>query len=266
MTEAAWLKEIDTYLIDLDGTLYRGRDVIEDAPAFVAWLQRTQRKFLYVTNNSSRRPEDVAAHLRELGIPAEADDVLTSSQVAAQYIREQPGHHRVFMIGETGLHHALHEAGCQIVNGTDEQPDYVVQGIDREFSYAKLKRAALAVRAGAVSIATNVDKALPTEEGLLPGSGSLAAALMTTTGVTPLVMGKPAAKMIEVALERLGSTREQAVVIGDNLETDILAGVQADVKTVLVLTGFSQRAEIASAAGVPTLVLDSLTELMALSE
>lgn len=265
MNDSLWLKQIDAYLIDLDGTLYRGTEVIDDAPEFIKWLQRTGKKYLFVTNNSSRRPEQVAEHLRHLGIDAEPEDVFTSSQVAATYIAaDQDRGNRVFIVGEEGLHHALTEiAGCTIA---DDAVDYVVQGIDRDFSYRKLKQASLLIQAGATYLATNVDKALPTEEGLLPGAGSLLAAIQTASGTKPIVMGKPEARMIDYAVQNLGVSKDRAVVIGDNLETDILAGVNAGVRTVLVLTGFSKREHIEAAAGAPTLIVDTLTELMQLAE
>jgi 4-nitrophenyl phosphatase len=261
VNDTLWLKQIDAYLIDLDGTLYRGKEVIADAPEFVKWLQQGNRKYLFVTNNSSRRPEQVAEHLRHLGIDAKAEDVFTSSQVAATYIKEHDGRgKKVFIVGEEGLHNALTEvAGCTVA---EDAVDYVVQGIDREFSYAKLKKASLLIQAGATYIATNVDKALPTEEGLLPGAGSILAALQTASGTKPVVMGKPEARMIEYALESLGVEKERAVVVGDNLETDILAGVKADVRTVLVLSGFSKVDDVEEADGKPTLVVETLTELM----
>ncbi|MBL0388425.1 TIGR01457 family HAD-type hydrolase [Tumebacillus sp. ITR2] len=255
-----WLRDIETFLIDLDGTLYRGNEVIEDAPAFIEWLQSSGRRYLYVTNNSSRTPEQVADHLRHLGIPAQTEDVFTSSQVAAEYIKtDGRSGKRVFAVGEGGLYTALTEAGCEVVK--EGPADYVVQGIDRDFSYEKLKHASLLIQSGALFISTNVDKALPTEHGLLPGSGSLAAAIRTASGTEPLVMGKPAARMIDFAIERLGVSKDRAVVVGDNLETDILAGVNADVRTVLVLTGFSKEEHIESAEGRPTVVLHSLTDL-----
>lgn len=262
--ETSWLRETEAFLIDLDGTLYRGKEVIPDAPAFIRWLEETGRKYLYVTNNSSRRPEQVAEHLRSFGIPAEPKHVYTSSMVAAKYIAEQGGSgKRVYVIGEEGLRHALESVGCVL---TDENPEYVVQGIDREFSYEKLKTASLAIQAGAVYIATNVDKALPTEIGLLPGAGSLLAAVRTASGREPLVMGKPEARMLDYAAEELGVSKDRAVVVGDNLETDILAGVKAGVRSVLVLSGFSKKEDIESAEGQPTVVLDSLTELMKAAE
>ncbi|KEO81249.1 HAD family hydrolase [Tumebacillus flagellatus] len=254
------MQDIEAFLIDLDGTLYRGKEVIDDAPEFVKWLQTSGRRYLYVTNNSSRTPEQVAEHLRHLGIPARPEDVFTSSQVAAEYIKtDGRSGKRVFPVGEEGLCTSLTEAGCEIVE--DGPADYVVQGIDRGFSYEKLKKASLLIQSGATFISTNVDKALPTEEGLLPGSGSLAAAIRTASGEEPLVMGKPAARMIDFAVERLGVSKERSVVVGDNLETDILAGVNAGVRTVLVLTGFSKEEHVATAQGRPTVVLRSLTDL-----
>jgi 4-nitrophenyl phosphatase len=264
MNEARWLQQTEAFLIDLDGTLYRGKKVIPDAPAFIKWLEETGRQYIYVTNNSSRRPEQVAEHLRSLGIPAEAKHVYTSGMVAAKYIAEQPGaEKRVYVIGEEGLRHALENAGCVI---TEDSPDYVVQGLDRQFSYEKLKTASLAIQAGATYLVTNVDKALPTETGLLPGAGSLLAAIRAASGTEPIVMGKPEARMIEYALDVLGVSKDRAVVVGDNLETDILAGVNAGVRTVLVLSGYSKREHLEGAKGKPTLVLDSLTELMKQAE
>ncbi|HEU4965203.1 MAG TPA: TIGR01457 family HAD-type hydrolase [Bacilli bacterium] len=266
MNEAAWLQNAEAFLLDLDGTLYRGKEVIPDAPDFIRWLEETGRKYLYVTNNSSRRPDQVAEHLRRFGIPAEPEHVYTPSLVAAKYIAEQaekqgqdPAGKRVYVIGEEGLHQALESVGCVI---TDDNPEYVVQGIDRSFTYEKLKTASLAIQGGATYIATNIDKALPTEIGLLPGAGSLLAALRTASGTVPIVMGKPEARMIDFAVRELGVSKDRAVMVGDNLETDILAGVNAGVRTVLVLTGFSKEEHIETAQGKPTLILPSLTELM----
>lgn len=263
MTDTSWLKRTEAFLLDLDGTLYRGTEVIPDAPDFLRWLIETDRKYLFVTNNSSRRPEQVAEHLRRFGIPAEAEHVLTPSMVAAQYIKEQGAGNRVYVIGEEGLRSALIEAGCEI---TDEQPDYVVQGIDRQFTYEKLMTASLCIQSGAIYLATNVDKALPTERGLMPGAGSLLAAVATASGCQPTVMGKPEARMIDHALEMLGVPKERAIVVGDNLETDILAGVNAGVRTALVLSGFSKRDHVAETDGKPTIIVDSLSDLIRLVE
>lgn len=263
MNEASWLSQTRAYLLDLDGTLFRGKEVIPDAPAFIEWLKSTGRQYLYVTNNSSRTQEQVAEHLRHLGIPAEAAHVVTPSMVAANYITEQPnGGRRVYVVGEEGLRTALLAAGCELVDRFESGVDYVVQGIDRGFTYEKLKTASLLIQGGATFIATNADKALPTEEGLLPGAGSIGAAIRTASRTEPVVMGKPEARMIDYALHLLGVTREQAVVVGDNLETDILAGVHADVRSVLVLTGFNRREDIPHAVAQPTLVTETLTELM----
>lgn len=260
--DPSWLKQTQAFLIDLDGTLYRGKEVIPDAPDFIRWLEETGRKYLYVTNNSTRTPEQVAAHLQSFGIPAEAQHVLTTSQTAAKYIQADT-HGRsgvkAYILGETGLQRALEDVGVTI---TAEGAEYVVQGMDRALTYDKLKTASLLIQGGATFITTNIDKMLPTEEGFLPGSGSLMIALQTASGKDPIVMGKPEARMIEVALEQLGVSKEQAVVVGDNLETDILAGFQAGVRTALVLSGYSKREQVEAAKGKPTVIFESLTELM----
>jgi 4-nitrophenyl phosphatase len=263
VNDVAWLKQTKAFLIDLDGTLYRGKEVIPDAPDFIRWLEKTGRQYRYVTNNSSRTPEQVAEHLRHLGIPAETEHVLTTSMTVATYIKAHGKGNRVYMIGEVGMRKALEDAGLVI---TDQDVDYVVQGIDREFTYQKLKTASLLIQGGATFIATNVDKALPTEEGLLPGAGSLMMALQTTSGVKPIVIGKPEARMIDFAVEEMGVSKEQAVVVGDNLDTDILAGVNAGVRTAMVLTGFSKREQVEAAEGKPTVIFESLTELMQAAE
>jgi 4-nitrophenyl phosphatase len=263
MNDASWLKKTQAYLIDLDGTLYRGKEVISDAPDFIRWLEQTGRRYRYVTNNSTRTPEQVAEHLRGFGIPAETEHVLTTSMTVAKYIEADGKGKKVYMIGESGLRHALESAGLEI---TDTDADYVVQGMDREFTYEKLKKASLLIQAGATFITTNIDKNLPTEEGMMPGAGSLMIALQTATGVQPIVIGKPEARMIDLAIEELGVSKDQAVVVGDNLETDILAGVHAGVRTAMVLTGFSKREQVEAAEGKPTVIFENLTALMQAAE
>lgn len=167
------------FLIDLDGTLYRGGEPIPYAADFIRLLQRSELPYLLVTNNSSRTPEQVAEHLQKLGIDVPAASVFTSSQAAAQYIGERQTGRRVHMIGEAGLRLALEQAGFEL---TEETPDYVVQGIDRSFSYAKLAAAVRHLSGGATYVLTNPDHMLPSDGGLMPGAGSLAAAIRTASG------------------------------------------------------------------------------------
>lgn len=229
----------DALLIDLDGTVYRGKTMIPYADRFVKQLKQDGVPYLFVTNNSSRTPEAVAEHLREMGIDASAEDVYTAAQAAAQYIAEhQPGA-RIALIGETGLDTALRAAGLNVLEMGAEQPDYVVQGIDRSFSYGKLAHAVRAIREGAAYVLTNPDLLLPTDEGLVPGAGTLSASIRAASGVEPVIIGKPSNIIMRYAMERLGSDAKHTIVIGDNMLTDIAAGYAADCRTVLVMTGIT---------------------------
>jgi 4-nitrophenyl phosphatase len=260
-----WLRDIDAFLIDLDGTLYRGQHAIPFAKEFIEWLDTHHKKYLFVTNNSAPRAETVAERLRGMGIPAETGHVFTSSQATAMYIKEQ-NHNETpsyYAIGEEGLITALEEAGCR---QDAEQPHYVVVGIDRGLTYNKLMTASLAIQKGAVYLATNADKRVPTEKGLVPGAGSINQALATASGVEPVWIGKPEARMVEYSLQSLGVVAERTVMVGDNLETDILAGANGGVKTILVLTGYSQRDDAANSQAKPDLIVETLQELMQLVE
>lgn len=223
------------FLIDLDGTMYAGRSVIPHAAEFAAALRRRSLPFLFVTNNSSRTPEAVAEHLTHLGIPASAADVVTSSQCAARYVVSRGKGRRVYAIGEDGLWSALREAGLELV---EEEPDFVVQGIDRDFSYRKLETAVRFIAAGAEYVLTNPDRLLPTDGRLAPGAGAISASIQAALQIEPVVIGKPFKPIMAYALERLGAAAE-VWAVGDNPATDIGAGKAADLRTALVLTGIA---------------------------
>ncbi|MBC8081215.1 MAG: HAD-IIA family hydrolase [Gorillibacterium sp.] len=226
------------FIIDLDGTLYAGTKPIAEAAPFIKYLQDHDYPYLFVTNNSSRRPEEVAQHLLDVtGILASNRDILTSAQAAADYIVETIPGKKVFVIGEDGLTHALQSAGLQIVAGPEDKPDVVVQGIDRNFSYKKLTAACRCLWQGAAFIATNPDQQLPTEHGLTPGSGSLTAAIEVASQVKPVIIGKPSAILMRYAMDRLGRNAGDIWVVGDNLHTDIGGGLAAHCQTAWVRSG-----------------------------
>ncbi|OIB04495.1 HAD family hydrolase [Paenibacillus sp. LC231] len=249
-------------LIDLDGTLYHGRYRIEGADLLIERLKEMQIPFLYVTNNSSRTPEQVAAHLMEMGIPALPEEVCTSSLAAAKYIAEESPGARVAMLGEEGLREALLSAGLNIV---EQSPEYVIQGIDRSFHYEKLTRAVRWIQEGAASILTNPDLQLPSDTGLMPGAGSLGAAIEAASGVKPTVIGKPSSILMKFASDRLGLAPEDIYVIGDNIRTDIAAGAHAGCKTVLVMTGITtdlnMEAHMEATGVTPDFVCRDLSEV-----
>lgn len=190
------MKKYKGYLIDLDGTMYKGAERIEDASDFVKRLQKEEIPYLFVTNNSSRTPKQVAEKLRHFDIPASEELVFTTSLATANYIYDLKKDASVYVIGEEGIRTALKEKGFTFA---EEHADYVVMGIDRDINYEKLAIACLAVRNGATFISTNGDIALPTERGLLPGNGSLTAVIAVSTQTKPIFIGKPEAIIVEQA-------------------------------------------------------------------
>jgi 4-nitrophenyl phosphatase len=250
-------------LIDLDGTLYNGRQMIDGADTLIHMLRARKARYLFVTNNSSASPETVADRLNAMGIPAEPQDVCTSAQAAASYIAERREGARVFVVGEEGLRDALTGAGLHIV---EDNPDIVVQGIDRSLTYDRLSAAVRHILGGAAYVLTNPDVLLPSDGELLPGAGTIAAMLRTATGVEPALIGKPSAILMNFALERLGLTAQETWVVGDNPATDIAAAQAAGCYSVLVLTGLATKDNynrLLQAAGVITdVVFDDLHKLL----
>jgi 4-nitrophenyl phosphatase len=253
------MKKYKGYLIDLDGTMYRGTECIAEARDFVKELYRQQIPYLFVTNNSSRTPVQVAEKLQHFGIPATEEQVFTTSQATANYIFERKQDASVYVIGEEGIRTALAEKGFIFAN---EDADFVVMGIDRSINYEKLAIACLAVRNGATFISTNGDIAIPTERGLLPGNGSLTSVVAVSTQVKPIFIGKPEKIIMEQALKVLGVPKEDTVMIGDYYDTDIMAGMNAGIDTILVHTGVTTKEMLKQYEKQPTYVVDSLKEWM----
>lgn len=233
------MQQYPALLIDLDGTMYHGNTPIEGAAEFITFLQQNNWKYMFVTNNSSSTPEQVAARLNGMGIPARIEDVCTSAQATAHYIKENSEHDnpKAFVIGEEGLLRALQEAQIEI---TEDQPHYVVQGIDRAYTYEKAIKAVSLIRNGSKSIMTNPDLLLPSDGGFIPGAGSIGAMIQAASGVKPVVIGKPSSILVNFALDRLGVSAKEALVVGDNMSTDIAAGYHAGCGTALLYTGLTK--------------------------
>ena len=250
----------DAFLLDLDGVLYRGDSPIPEAPETVEALRSLGKRLAFVTNNSSRTPEAVVAHLASVGVDAQPTEVETSSLTTAATLSDRSVR-RAAVIGEEGLRTALSSAGIQIV-AAGEEPDAVVLGWDRHVTYDDLRDASLAVQRGARLYASNDDVSYPAPDGYTwPGAGAILAALETATGVQAEVFGKPNAPILRAALERAGGGRP--LVVGDRLETDIDGAATAGWDSALVLTGISTRAEAEVATPAPTYVLDDLSGLLA---
>lgn len=251
------MKQYKGYLIDLDGTMYRGEEQIEEASHFIKALKEKGIPYLFVTNNSTRKPEQVADKLNRFQIPTTKEQVFTTSNATANYIKEKKENASVYMIGEEGLTYALEEVGLEI---TDENPDFVVSGLDRDINYEKLAKACLAVRNGATFISTNGDIAIPTERGLLPGNGSLTSVIAVSTTVKPIFIGKPESIIMEQALKVLGVAKEDTLMVGDYYDTDILAGINTGIDTLLVHTGVTTKEMLTNYNQQPTYSVHSLEE------
>ena len=245
------------YLIDMDGVLYKGSQLIPGADTFIAHLLERDIPFRFLTNNSQRTRRDVVARLERMGIHAREEHVFTCAMATARFLADQKPGGTAFVIGEGGLLTALHQNGFAVV---DHDPDYVVVGEGRTFNLELVEAATRMIYAGAKLIATNMDPSCPTDRGIRPGCGALVALLEAATGVKAFSVGKPSPIMMRAARKELGLTTDQTTMIGDTMETDILGGVQLGFRTVLVLTGGTRQEDLERYAYRPDLVVSSLGE------
>ncbi len=246
------------YLIDMDGVLYRGSELIPGADVFIAELRQRDMPFRLLTNNSQRTRRDVVAKVARLGIEVEEEHIFTSAMATARFLAQQKPNGTAFVIGEGGLLTALHQNGYAVV---DHEPDYVVVGEGRTFNLELVEAAVRMILGGAQLIATNLDPNCPTQNSLRPGCGAMVAMLEIATGVRAFSVGKPSPVMMRAARKELGLTTDETTMIGDTMETDILGGVQLGFHTVLVLSGGTSREDLRRYAYRPDAVVDSLAEL-----
>jgi NagD protein len=247
------------YLIDMDGVIYRGGNLIPGADAFIKRLLRSDIPFLFLTNNSQRTRRDVATRLNRMGIPVGEEHVFTCAMATARFLARQKPKGTAFVIGEGGILHALHINGYSIV---DHAPDYVVVAEGRTVTLEMLETAVRLVLNGARLVATNLDPNCPTQDGLRPGAGATVAYLEAATGVKALGVGKPSPVMMGAARKELGLLTSETVMIGDTMETDILGGVQLGYRTILVLSGGTRREDVDRYAFQPDLIVDSVADLV----
>lgn len=252
----------DVALLDLDGVIYTGTAAVPGAVPALTRAREAGMRLAFVTNNASRSPSAIAAHLSRLGLPARASDVVTSAQAAATLVAERfPAGSPVLVAGAMGLRLALRAKGLRPVSAFAEHPVAVVQGYAPDLGYAQLAEAALAIRAGALFVASNTDATLPTPRGLQPGNGSLVQVLITATGVQPIVAGKPETPLHAEAMARTGARRP--LVVGDRLDTDIEGAVRGRADSLLVLTGVTRPIDLVLAPPQrrPTYVAEDLLGL-----
>ncbi|HEQ4642958.1 TPA: TIGR01457 family HAD-type hydrolase [Streptococcus pyogenes] len=246
------------YLIDLDGTIYQGKNRIPAGERFIKRLQERGIPYLLVTNNTTRTPEMVQSMLaNQFNVETGIETIYTATMATVDYMNDMNRGKTAYVIGETGLKSAIAAAGYV---EELENPAYVVVGLDSQVTYEMLAIATLAIQKGALFIGTNPDLNIPTERGLMPGAGALNALLEAATRVKPVFIGKPNAIIMNKSLEVLGIHRSEAVMVGDNYLTDIMAGIQNDIATILVTTGFTRPEEVPTLPIQPDHVLSSLDE------
>jgi NagD protein len=243
------------FLIDMDGVVYRGGDLIPGADRFIGRLQELGLPFLFLTNNSQWTRRDAVARLARLGIQVEDRHIFTCAMATARFLASQKPHGAAFVIGEGGLLNALHNNGYTIV---DRDPDYVVVGEGRTLSFEMVERATSMILNGAKLVATNLDQNCPTRDGFRPGCGAVVALLDAATGRRAFSVGKPSPIMMRAARKELGLDAAHTIMIGDTMETDILGGLQMGYPTVLVLSGGTKSTDLANFAYQPDMVVESL--------
>lgn len=252
-------KNYQGYFIDLDGTTYKGKKRIPAAARFIKRLQEAGKQVLFVTNNSTRSPEFVANNLAQNhAIKVGPENVYTTALATADYLDKVAGRQRsVYVVGESGLREALRSRGFTV----DEQdPDYVIVGLDSHVTYEKLEKAVLLIRAGAKFIGTNADSNLPNERGMVPGAGSLVKLVEYATQQKPVMIGKPEKIIMEMALDQVGLKKGDVIMVGDNYRTDIQAAINVGMDNLLVYTGLSKPAEVAKMTVQPTYTVETLDD------
>jgi len=251
--------DIKSWLTDMDGVLVRENTAVPGAQDVIEKWQREGTEFLVLTNNSIFTPRDLAARLRSTGLDVPEDRIWTSALATANFLKDQQPGGTVHVIGEAGLYTALHEAGLTM---TDRHPDYVVVGETRTYSFEAVTTAIRLITGGARFIATNPDATGPTEQGIVPATGAITALITKATGREPYVVGKPNPMMFRSALNKIGAHSEETGMVGDRMDTDVVAGIEAGLHTILVLTGIMGVEEIEKYPYRPTEVLGSIRDLL----
>jgi NagD protein len=251
--------EIKSWLTDMDGVLVHEGHALPGAAELIKQWQDSETPFLVLTNNSIYTPRDLSARLRSIGLDVPEDRIWTSALATANFLKSQKPDGTAFVLGEAGMTTALHDIGYVM---TDQNPDYVVLGETRNFNFDSLTRAIRLINNGARFIATNPDATGPSAEGVLPATGSVAALITKATGKEPYIVGKPNPMMFRSAMRKIGAHSESTGMIGDRMDTDVVAGIEAGLHTVLVLTGIADQAEIEKYPFRPNEILNSVADLV----
>ncbi len=264
MNQEALLRRIKLFLFDMDGTLYLGDRLYDFTPSLLQTIQETGRRYLFMTNNSSKSVEDYVKKLEKLGIAASREDFITSSQATAYYLKQNYPNHRLYICGTRSLKKELQREGFTVTEVLDEV-DCIVMGFDTELTFQKLEDVSklLLTRQNIPYIATNPDYVCPTEFGSVPDCGSVCDMIYNATGKRPMVIGKPSPLMPRLAMERYGYTQAETAVVGDRIYTDIKSGLNAGITGILVLSGESTEDILANSVDKPHLVLQDASAITA---
>lgn len=252
------MESVKHFITDMDGVLVKGMQMIPGADRFISRLQEQGREYLVLTNNSLYAPRDLAHRLHTVGLEIPTDRLFTSAMATADFLQSQRPQGTAFVIGASGLTQAIHDIGYVL---TDVDPDYVVLGETEGYNYEAVTKAVRLIEAGARFIATNPDVSGPSEAGTVPGCGAMAALIEKASGKAPFYVGKPNPLMMRSALNYLDVHSEDTVMVGDRMETDIVAGVESGMRTILVLSGVTRREDIDRFPYRPSWVLDSVAEI-----
>lgn len=252
------MEGIKNYLSDMDGVLVRGSTIVPGAAEFVKRLRDQEIPFLILTNNSQYTPRDLQVRLAYIGLDVPKESIFTSALATAQFLHSQRPSGRAYVIGESGLTTALHDVDYII---TDQDPEYVVLGETTTYSFQRITQAIRFIMKGARFIATNPDPMGPGEGGTVPATGAVAALISAATGIKPYYIGKPNPLMMRTALRKLNAHSEETVMIGDRMDTDMIAGIESGLRTILVLTGVTSREQVERFPYRPTWVRDSVAEI-----
>lgn len=255
---------IKALILDMDGVVWKADAPIGNLPEIFACIRKRGLKFVFATNNGTKTPEEYQQKLARLGVEVASSQIVTSALAVAHMLSQKYSRGtKIFMIGGLGVRKALEEKGFELLS-TENAPNAqaFVMGIDRDINFDKVSEATLLVRAGIPFYATNTDRTFPTPRGEVPGAGSWLSVITSATGIEPIVAGKPLPFMMEFSLEKLGTTKDETLIVGDRLETDIAAGQAVGCPTAAMLSGVSTREEVEAWRPTPTIIAESLEELV----
>jgi NagD protein len=253
------IKEKSGFIIDMDGVIYHGNKVLPGVTDFLAWLETSGKKYLFLTNSSERTPKELQEKLKRFGINVDEEHFYTSALATASFLSNQKPNGSAYIIGDAGLIHALYSVGYTVNN---VNPDYVVVGETHSYNFEKVELAVNLVIKGAKLIGTNSDISGPAEIGITPSTKALIAPIEIAAGKKAYYVGKPNPLMMRSALKRLGVRREDAIVIGDRMDTDIRCGLESEIDTLLVLSGITKKSEIDNYPYRPHYVLNGVIDLV----